>query len=97
MRKISFLSDCLISAMFIHFGVGNHKDGVNPLGEGTWPGREKAGQKALRCFLTLRLLGNLNFSDPQFFFFFSCEMGITTLNAQGKEVRSALLYNCCFG
>lgn len=95
MRKISLLSDCLISAMFIHFGEGNHKDGVNLPGEGTWPGREKAGQKAPRCFLALPLLGNLNFSDPQVFFF--CEMGITTLNAQRKEVRSALLYDCCYG
>jgi len=68
MRKISFLRDCLISAMFIHFGEGNHKEGVNPPGEGTWLGGEKAGQKALRCFLALLLLGDLNFSDPQSLF-----------------------------
>lgn len=28
---------------------------------------------------------------------FFCEMGLTTLNAQGKEVMSALLYDCCYG
>ena len=54
--------------MFIHFGEGNHKEGVNPPGEGTWLGGEKAGQKALRCFLALLLLGDLNFSDPQSLF-----------------------------